>query len=269
MSLSLKIDNGAGPIRIAKFPAGESLVSLEFIDLNDEVTVDIELIFQSNDDLINLLLLTDAVRRYYRTAHIHLTMPYLPYARQDRVCNPGESLSVKVITDLINSQNYSSVTCYDIHSDVGVALINNLRHVTWVNSNTTNLRIFRPPEKTLLVSPDAGSNKKVDAFAKAMGYDQPIRADKKRDVHTGEITGTVVYSYGVGDKDLLIMDDICDGGRTFIELAKVLRPLTSGTVSLYVTHGLFTKGYEVFDGVLDHIFCANLMAPKNKLVQEI
>jgi ribose-phosphate pyrophosphokinase len=59
-----------------------------------------------------------------------------------------------------------------------------------------------------------------------------------------------------GARDFLIVDDICDGGRTFIELAKVLRPLTSGQVKLYVTHGIFSAGFEALAG-LDRIFVAN------------
>ena len=71
-----------------------------------------------------------------------------------------------------------------------------------------------------------------------------IRADKKRDPSNGEITGTVVYSEHLGSQDVLIVDDICDGGRTFIELAKELRHLTTGRIYLYVTHGIFSKGHE-------------------------
>jgi ribose-phosphate pyrophosphokinase len=48
-----------------------------------------------------------------------------------------------------------------------------------------------------------------------------------------------------------MVDDICDGGRTFIELAKELRGMGAEKVHLYVTHGFFTKGLSVFDGIID------------------
>jgi ribose-phosphate pyrophosphokinase len=58
-------------------------------------------------------------------------------------------------------------------------------------------------------------------------------------------------------KDFLIVDDICDGGRTFIELAKVLRPWTTGKIYLYVTHGIFSNGLDVFNSLIDGVYTAN------------
>ena len=80
---------------------------------------------RSSDDVMALLMATDALRRQGAT-RIHLTMPYVPYARQDRVMNPGEALGIKVFCDLINAQNYSSVNILDPHSDVTPALLNNV-----------------------------------------------------------------------------------------------------------------------------------------------
>ena len=102
-----------------------------------------------------------------------------------------------------------------------------------------------PPEvkNAVLVAPDAGAIKKVLKVAQVTGLPM-VRADKIRDVNTGAITETVVYSDHIKDKSFLIVDDICDGGRTFIELEKVLRPLTDAYVYLYVTHGIFSKGLE-------------------------
>ena len=98
--------------------------------------------------------------------------------------------------------------------------------------------------------------KKTLEAAKELGLPM-VRADKIRSTDTGEITGTVVYSEHIGSKDFLIADDICDGGRTFIELAKVLRPLTDGKIYLYVTHGIFSKGLDVFEGLIDGVYTAN------------
>jgi ribose-phosphate pyrophosphokinase len=95
-----------------------------------------------------------------------------------------------------------------------------------------------------------------------------IQAEKIRDPNTGAITSTKVnIEKHVGDKNFLIMDDICDGGRTFIELAKVLRPLTTGKIMLYVTHGIFSAGLEVFLGYIDEIYCANSWLPAQEITQ--
>lgn len=204
------------------------------------------------DDIMELILVVDALRRTAgREINIHLVCPYLPYARQDRVCASGESLALRVICDIINGLNFASVNVWDVHSDVALALLNNV--------NNVHQRVFVARinwYNAVLVAPDAGAIKKTLETAKAL--DMPmVRADKIRSVEDGSITGTVVYSEHVGDKDFLIVDDICDGGRTFIELAKVLRPLTNGKIYLYVTHGIFSKGLDVFNGLIDGIYTAN------------
>jgi ribose-phosphate pyrophosphokinase len=255
----------------AKFPAGESLIRIVPPTLQDPVaTAIVQLDFRDNGDLIELMLLMDAFHRLYPSPLIQtfLIMHYLPYARQDRVCNHGESLSVKVIADLINSLKFSHVYCMNIHSEVGVALLNNLVHLDLPVLGAI-VSAFPDKDNVVLVSPDAGANKKVFAFAKQFGYPEVVRADKIRNVLTGDIVETKVYAEHIGNKDFLIMDDICDGGRTFIELAKELRKLTNGKIYLYVTHGIFSKGAEVFEGLLDGIYTSNLMGAQHQLVKEI
>lgn len=216
---------------------------------------------RSSDDLMALLLLSDAARRC-GVESISLVLPYLPYARQDRVCASGEALSLRVMCDILNAQNYNSVEVWDVHSGAALALLNRVKNVHCA----ILMEVAIPPDGgPVLVAPDAGAIKKVVACATAYGLPY-VRADKTRDPATGEITGTVVYSEHIGQRDFLIVDDICDGGRTFIELAKKLRPLTDGAVNLYVTHGIFSKGTDVFDGIIDHVFVANPFTdslPKN------
>lgn len=261
MSMTLTIDGTAVKFDQRRFPAGETFIRLPDDPFLSGLAAYIVLNFEGNDDLFNLALLVDALRRKYTSdVKISLYMPYLPYARQDRVCAPGESLSVKVVADFLNSLKLDSIGCLDVHSSVGVALIDNLVAIPLTSYGSRLLgRVKFSRDTTILVSPDAGANKKVLDFAKAFKYPHVVRADKTRDVLTGAITGTAVYSEHVGSKDFLILDDICDGGRTFIELAKELRKLTDGKIYLYVSHGLFSAGMEVFEGLIDGIYVANLM----------
>lgn len=271
--MKLYINNKEVGVFISKFPAGETNLRIDPNGLEPNTLPNVaivELEFKSNNDLVDLMLLKDALHRAYPVLQsVFLVMHYLPYARQDRVCNPGEALSLKVVTNLINSLKFDRVYCMNIHSEVGVALLDNLAHVNlnMLGANIANL--FTDRGNTVLVSPDAGANKKVFDFAKTFGYPSVVRADKVRNVLTGEIVETKVYSEHVGAKDFLILDDICDGGRTFIELAKELRKLTDGKIYLYVTHGIFSKGAEVFEGILDGVFTSNLMGKAHQLIKEI
>ena len=174
----------------------------------------------------------------------------------------GESLSIKVVADFINSLGFTTVFCEDIHSDVGVALINNLVHIKQ-EACAWNLPNFERPANTILVSPDAGAAKKVFAVAKKLGYNEVVTASKERDVATGRIVSTVVELPDNFElKTYLIVDDICDGGRTFIELAKAIKNAVNYNgerICLYVTHGIFSAGMDVFNGYIDKIYVHNLM----------
>jgi len=208
---------------------------------------------RSSKAVMQMLMLNDALRRA-GAASIHAFIPYMPYARQDRVCNAGEPLSVKVMADLINSCKFDSVDIMDPHSDVTGALINNLDitdQSTIFTSYFSNELEMKPHLYTL-VSPDAGATKKIGAIARAMTC-SVVEASKVRDTKTGHIVSTKVPD-NVTNHNCLIVDDICDGGRTFIELAKVLRAQGAKTVSLCVTHGIFSKGLSPLKEHLDHIY---------------
>ncbi len=245
----------SGPITYTQFifPGGEVSVKLDcnYIDNDVEITANL----QSPKDIIELLMVTDALRQINNKVKIDLILPYVPYARQDRVSVPGEAFSIKVFSNLINSQNYENVVVWDPHSFVTPALINNVVVIPQedfvVNIDGINWK------NTILVSPDAGALSKVFKSAGRIPVVQVVTATKIRDSHTGKITETKVDMQYNTTKDFLIVDDICDGGRTFIELAKVVKPFTSGKVNLYVTHGIFSKGLGVFDGLIDNIYCAN------------
>jgi ribose-phosphate pyrophosphokinase len=266
--LELKIRSHTCKPLVKTFPGGESLIRIpdDFLTglAGNETSVTISLNFESNSDLIDLMMLVDAVRRAgRRKIEIDLFMPYLPYARQDRVCNLGESLSVKVVADLINSLGFRTVLCRDIHSDVGVVLINNLVHfdLKTVGKDLESVGLG-PNSGVVLVSPDAGSNKKVFDFAKVHGYKDVVRADKVRDIPTGKLKEFVLYADQYkehGNRDFLILDDICDGGGTFLGLADKIREVTSGRIFLYVTHGIFSLGAEVFEKEFDGIYTSNNM----------
>lgn len=210
---------------------------------------------KSSDDVMELLMTTDAVRRMYPGIIVDLEMPYIPYARQDRVMTEGEALSIKVFADLINAQNYRVVSVWDPHSDVAPALLNNVT-VRKPIVSMRNLPRTAFNKSTIFISPDAGANKKVFDIARQLGIKEVVRADKTRNVATGAITDTVIYG-DVKDRDTFIVDDICDGGYTFIALGKALKKLGAAKVSLFVTHGIFSKGLDPLREAIDCLYCEN------------
>jgi ribose-phosphate pyrophosphokinase len=239
------------------FPGGEVQIRVRDAKIDPTGKLRITALLNDSQAIMELLLLTDALKRTAKGAPIELVCPYFPYARQDRVCAPGEALSARVMAQLINAQGYSEVEVWDPHSDVIGALVDRIRVVPAL-AFVRRLEVFNGANPPVLVAPDAGALKKVAGIANDLGVDW-VRADKSRDPRTGKITGTVVYSNAVGDRDFLIVDDICDGGRTFTELAQVLRPLTAGKNMMYVTHGIFSAGVEPILKEIDSIYTAHAL----------
>ena len=230
------------------FPGGELNVTLP-LGLPDHIDgYLIKTKIKSSEDLIELLLVKDAIDRKYmdRSIKSALTIAYLPYARQDRICNEGEALSVSVLARLINSMSFDRVNTLDNHSDVSTSLINNCVNITpqLIMSRSSAIETLLTRSDIFLCSPDAGAIKKTYKISSHFGGIPIIKADKVRDTKTGEITRTEVNCDDLKGVAVLVADDICDGGMTFIKLAEALKSKGAGDLFLYVTHGIFSKGLE-------------------------
>lgn len=231
------------------FPVGEMHVQLA---KGTHTLFDVIWEFEDNDELIELLLICDAAKRRGDIL-MTLTMPYVPFARQDRVNIEGEPLSIAVFADLINRLGFQIVIITDPHSDVTPALLTNCKVI---EQHTIFAPLLKNKEEFYLVSPDAGALKKIYKLAKLTQAYSVIECSKQRDVRTGEVTCVVIHD---DDNDLynapcVIVDDICDGGKTFVTIATELKAFNSGPITLMVTHGFFTKGLGIFDGLIDYIY---------------
>lgn len=250
-------------VRQWNFPGGEVGVDIEtkigVLDATKVNRVWVEARIQNSDDLMALILATDALKRHFLYATFALDMPYVPYGRQDRVCNPGESLSVKVMGSIINSLGYASVDVLDPHSAVTEAVIDNVRVST---QHAVFKDVHGDWSGITIVAPDQGATKKCETFAKQVGAAGVITCSKTRNLADGKITGMAVD--GPSDMShlhLLVLDDICDGGRTFIELAALLKPRNPKKLELAVTHGIFSKGFEVVGAAYDHVYTTDSFGP--------
>lgn len=225
-------------VELKKFAGGECHVKfLTTFHEDDKVRINTRL--NSSDDILNLCLAVDALRNMY-VGYIEVFIPYIPYARQDRVMVAGEPLSVKVFAGILNSLNLNKVIVFDAHSDVSVALITNCRNIAnyaMVSHFLTELKLT----DFTLVSPDLGAYKKIDKLAAHIGYKGQIATGIKiRDLSTGQIVKSDVNTDDLNGKACVVVDDICDGGRTFIELASALKTKNAGDLYFIASHGIFS-----------------------------
>jgi ribose-phosphate pyrophosphokinase len=232
------------------FSGGEPHIKIQSnLDGIDEVTVTTRIL--SFNDIGLLLIAVDALRRM-DVKTIHLFLPYMPAARQDRVMVSGESLSVKVYADVINGLNLESITIFDPHSEVTPALLNNCKVVS--NHRFIEHVIRDINSEIVLISPDGGALKKIYKVSEYLGGLPVVECSKKRNVKNGKLEGFKVYEDNLEGKDLLIVDDICDGGGTFIGLAEELKNKNAGSLYLAVSHGIFNKGVVVLNQSFTKIY---------------
>lgn len=208
---------------------------------------------------------------------IALNIPYFTGARSDRKFVEGGNHYIKgVIAPIINSLRFRKVSVLDGHSDVLEACINNYvkidntKLVEWaINDIATAVKTEGgyTTKELVLVSPDAGAMKKVYNVVDKLGLKcNIIIASKHRDVD-GKITHTEVpFNKEDVGKDYIIIDDICDGGRTFTEIVKVMEErhlaihglnVPFPKIYLIVTHGVFSKGFKELARYFDRIYTTN------------
>jgi ribose-phosphate pyrophosphokinase len=215
--------------------------------------LDVELIVCANQALKNA-----------GVKNVGLHVPYFLGARSDRKFQEGGSNYLKqVICPIINSQNFFTVIVLDPHSDVLEACLNNyekidnhllVKHALTLIDNKNGAR-----ERVCLVSPDAGAYKKIFDVAKKFDINKVITATKVRDLKTGQILHTEVPLQDLNeDIKYVIVDDICDGGRTFTEIAKAIRTqVPNARIYLVVTHGIFSAGFEELEKYFERIYTTN------------
>lgn len=178
-----------------------------------------------------------------RCQYITLDMPYLPYARQDKWVSNKTTFALRTFAALLNSLNFTEVHVLDAHNNLRANAIMNL-----VDDSPKKYieAAFEKSGANLILFPDAGAKLRYESY-NVDSY--PVYADKSRDQTTGNIKDVKIVG-SVAGKRVLIVDDICDGGMTFKLVAEAaLKPLKDGQggateVSLYVTHGIFSKGLK-------------------------
>lgn len=214
---------------------------------------------------ITLLALTVSALKNLGFNDIDLDILYLPYARQDRVCSEGEADSLEVICSFLNSLDVSVVRLWDVHNrDKTVELLD---EPLIVHSQAYHIfdrfKILDDFDLSnlILCAPDDGAYQRVSDVANQHTQTIPVVMSKVRDPENGKITGMKwnQHNRSVEGWNVLIIDDICDGGATFLQAAQILKEQGAENLYLYVTHGIFSKGLALLHQYFKHIICHHVL----------
>lgn len=246
-------------IKVTVFPDSQPHIRINK-DISNGVKVVCSII--NTDILFKLLLVADALKEVGITEK-YLYISNLFGARYDRVMRSGDSFDLRVVANLINSCGFTKVYIIDPHSSVSTLLINNSKDYHPIPEMVYKLINHNELEKPVFIAPDFGATKKLDGYVKklkntfSISVNDIVYCNKHRDVGTGSIKLTVLDPEKCKDRNCVIMDDICDGGGTFIEIAKQLEAAKPKTLSLVVTHGIFSKGFDELKKYFTHIYTTN------------
>ena len=194
-----------------------------------------------------------------------LVIPYLMAARFDRLMQHGDSIDLKVVAELVNCCGFEKVFLFDVHSDVATMLINHSVNIT----NRQMVEQYRQPE-ALLICPDAGAAKKVGKyFDWNNNLKDIVYCSKNRDLATGNLTLEVLEPEQCTNRNCVIVDDICDGGATFLAIAEKIK---AAHLTLIVTHGIFSKGFAALEKSFNEIivsdsYCKQYNSPIVKTIE--
>ena len=229
---------------IKKFPDGENYLR---INLEDETIIaDKEVIIiqstgpsssgNQNSRLMELFMIIDSVKRMGATK-IVVVVPYLAYARQDKIFRPGESQFANVIFRILNSFGLDELYTVDIHAPE----IMDECSCKAVNIDSMKLLAdyikSKGAKDIVVVSPDKGAIDRSKAFANHFGENIPVEIfDKERDVTTGEIQMSGVLN--LKGKDVVISDDIIATGGTMATAIKMAKESGANKIFAVATHAL-------------------------------
>lgn len=240
------------PINITHFPDKTSQVwkLSDYLMFNvasaKEIVITWE--FEGEDEFLQLMQLTSLLERVRKNSHkiTHLNVPYLPYARQDKDINNESCFALHVLVSFLRL--YSKVTTFDVHNPDFFKRLCYFENILPTNNVK---KIIAEHKADVLVLPDKGALARYGNLIDIPTY----AADKIRDQSTGEIIDYRMDNKPPMNQVIVVQDDLCDGGRTFIDLAELLKPCSPKSLILYVSHGIFSRGTKcLFDAGYSEIY---------------
>ncbi|BBA22127.1 ribose-phosphate pyrophosphokinase [Mycoplasmopsis bovirhinis] len=197
-----------------------------------------------NDNIMELLLFVDSLKRGSARS-INVILSYYGYARQDRKASGRQPIGAKLVADLLQKAGVTKITCVDLHNpsiqgffDIPVDELKGQYPIAYALKQTG--------EKFTVVSPDHGGTVRARTLAELIADTVQICIiDKRRtEVNKTEVMGILG---NIENQNAVIIDDIIDTGGTILKAVETLKQKGAKKIIVAASHGIFTKGFEVFE----------------------
>jgi len=230
-----RLGSPIGKIELKKFPSGEHWCQFQENIRGTDVFLVQSLASPVNDNLMELLLMSDAARRA-SAGRITAVIPYFGYARQDRKDKPRVPISARLVMDMIATAGFDRILTMDLHAPQIQGFTNlPLDHLSFKPALVETLRCT--PRIDCVVAPDIGSVKRADEYATAIGSELVIISKKRK---TSEDVEVKHFIGDVKGKRVLILDDLTESAGTIDEAVKACKENEAKEILVAITHGCFT-----------------------------
>ncbi len=224
---------------IRRFADMEVFVELQENVRGEDVFVVQSTSYPTNDNLMELLITCDALRRS-SARRITPVIPYFGYARQDRKSGPRTPISAKLVANLITTAGANRVLTMDLHAgqiqgffDIPV---DNLTVAPLFSHDIEQRFAGRSP---MIVSPDVGGVLRARIIARRLNADLAIIDKRRERAGVSEVMNIIGEVEG---RDCILVDDIVDSGGTLCNAAEALLANGAKSVEVYVSHGVLSGG---------------------------
>ena len=231
------LDTPLGEARVSRFSDGET-----FCEIRENVRgLDTYLVQPTcspvNDNLMELLIMCDALRRASAAA-ITAVIPYYGYARQDRKVAPRTPITSKLVADLLVAAGVSRVLCVDLHAGQIQGFFNiPFDHLYALPVFLDDYLKTRYDQTAVFIAPDAGGVERTRAYSKRLGASLAI-VDKRRE--RANVSDVMHLIGDVKDRDCIIVDDIIDTAGTLTNAARAVMDRGAKRVVACASHGVFS-----------------------------
>ncbi|WP_029512874.1 ribose-phosphate pyrophosphokinase [Mycoplasmopsis iners] len=197
-----------------------------------------------NSNLMELLLFIDSLKRASAKS-INIVLTYYGYARQDRKESGRQPIGAKLVADLLQTAGATKVIAVDLHNPAIQGFFN--IPIDDLRGAYTLAKAIRESKYSFtVVSPDHGGTVRARRLAELIADTVKISIIDKRRIGTNQ-TEVMGLIGDVQDQNAVIIDDIIDTGGTILKAVHTLKENGAKKIVIAATHGLFTKGFEVFE----------------------
>jgi ribose-phosphate pyrophosphokinase len=262
-SIAKVLDTPLGEARVSRFSDGET-----FCEIRENVRGMDTYVVQPtcspvNDNLMELLIMCDALRRA-SAAGITAVIPYYGYARQDRKVAPRTPITSKLVADLLVASGVTRVLCVDLHAGQIQGYFNiPFDHLYALPVFLDDYLRNRFGKEAVFISPDAGGVERTRAYSKRLGASLAIVDKRREQANVSEVMHLIGDVRG---RDCIIVDDIIDTAGTLCNAARAVMENGARRVVACASHGVFSGPavQRLADSPLEEVVVTNSIPPSEE-----